>query len=740
MKKLYAFIFLLFVVVGQVNATHIVGGEFQLSHKGLRGQAYTLTLNLYFDEINGDPGAEDPSVQAAVFSKSTNKLITTFVLPKESQQQVSYTNPACSNARLRTRLIRYSRDISLDAAVFNEPGGYYVVWERCCRNRVIDNISDPGSAGNTFYMEFPAVTSSGNPFLNSSPVFDIPKGDYACVNTPFVFDFGATDPDNDELVYSLVTPISGYSNRMQPHPAALPAPLFQSAPYPLVTWNNGTSLRNVIPGPAPLQVNSRTGQLSFTANRLGLYVFSVLCEEYRAGRKIGEVRRDFQLMVIDCPVNSGPQVRMRVPGSRDFYQQGQILAITDPNQRCLDLLITDANRRENVSLTIRPINFGADLATITPLSGVLNGTSDTLRAKLCLSNCIAIPGPYVVEVIATDAGCPLPKSDTLRIQFTVPLFPNAPPQIVTSLVNNAGIVPDGQTMNFNVTGTDPEQDQITIEGAGRGFRLEDMGMVFTSATGTGVVSAPFSWRPNCSMVRPGMIYMIDFTVTDRRCPGNEKKSVVTVRLTYNEDKNVQPEITTDLAGNGASLKPGQPIRFNVLGLDADNDAITIRANGRGFDMAALGMTFRNGSTGIGRITEPFVWIPDCATLEKFGDQFIIDFTIQDNRCAPNHLNTVSVQIDLSDYETVTGSFEPPNVFTPNREDEANETFRIPTLPPDNCKDQFEKIEIYNRWGRLVFQSTHRDFAWTGENYPPGMYYYQIKYRNSIYKSTVSLLR
>jgi hypothetical protein len=385
-----------------------------MRYKGTRGAQYTLTLNLYFDEINGDPGAEDPVVQAVIFSKHTNRLVDVFVLPKVSQQQVNYSNPVCTNARLSTRLVKYASDIILNPAVYKDPEGYYVVWERCCRNRVITNILDPGSAGNSFYLEFPAVaTPDGNPFINSSPNFLVPKGDYACINTPFVFDFGATDPDGDELRYSLVTPISGHSSRNTPNPFAVSPPVYTPAPYPSVRWASGIDLDNVIPGPAPLRVNPRTGQLTFTANKVGLYVFSVRCEEFRAGRKIGEVRRDFQLMVIDCPVNLGPAVRMKVPGQAGFYVESQLINVTDPNQRCLDLLITDANRQENVKLTLRPINFGADLATVDPAGGVIGGPGDTLRAKVCLANCLESPGPYWLDIIATDAGCPAPKSDTV---------------------------------------------------------------------------------------------------------------------------------------------------------------------------------------------------------------------------------------------------------------------------------------------------------------------------------------
>ncbi len=739
MKNVYLALILFFACICHARATHIVGGEFELRYKGVRSD-YTLTLNLYFDEINGDPGAEDPVVQAAIFSKRTNQLIDVYTLSKVSQQQVSYTNPVCTDTRLRTRQIKYGTDLFLNPATYRDPEGYYVVWERCCRNRVITNIVEPGSAGNSFYMEFPAVVAAdGQSFLNSSPNFVVPKGDYACVNTPFVFDFGATDPDGDELRYSLVTPISGHSSRNFPNPSALNPPLYRPAPYPSVLWAEGISLSNVIPGPVPLRANPQTGQLTFTPNKLGLYVFSVRCEEFRAGRKIGEVRRDFQLMVIDCPVNQGPAVRMKVPNQPGYYLESQLITITDPNQRCLDLLITDVNRQENVKLTVRPLNFGADLATVAPAGGVIQGPGDTLRAKICLSTCVESPGPYWVEIIATDAGCPAPKSDTLRVQFNVPVLANATPDIVTSLAGNAGFVRDGEMLNFAVTGVDPDKDQIAIEAAGRGFKLEDLGMSFAGGTGTGTLTAPFAWKPNCDRVRSGVAYVVDFYVVDKRCPNSTKRDVVTVRLEFQERENGQPEVSTDLAGNAAGIKPGQTIRFNVLGTDADKDPITVRAVGRGFDMAAAGMQFESGKTGIGRLTAPFAWSPDCATLEALGNYYVIDFILQDNRCAANRADTVTVTIDLTDYEAVPGVFEPYNVFTPDG-DAINPAFMMPNLPPDNCKDQFQRIEVYNRWGKVVFQSTRRDFAWTGEGYPVGIYYYLIKYRNSVYKGSVSLLR
>ena len=84
------------------------------------------------------------------------------------------------------------------------------------------------------------------------------------------------------------------------------------APYPDVSWLPGYGANNAIQGSPALSVDARTGQLSVTATQLGLFVFAVRVEEYRNGLKIGEVRRDFQLLVIDCPPQTTPQPAVQI--------------------------------------------------------------------------------------------------------------------------------------------------------------------------------------------------------------------------------------------------------------------------------------------------------------------------------------------------------------------------------------------------------------------------------------------
>jgi gliding motility-associated-like protein len=741
MKHLYIYCILFYLTICSAFATHIVGGEFELTSSG-RGYQYTLTLNLYFDDINGEKGAEDASVIAVIYSKRNNTQMQVEVLPRVSYGQVNYTNPECTSARLQTRLIRYSAPLTLDPAKYTDEMGYYVVWERCCRNNTISNIINPHDAGMAFYMEFPPVVLNNTRFTNSSPSFTVPKGDYACVNEPFVFDFGARDPDGDQLEYKLVTPYNGYSSS-QPTTNRNPYSLgkYYKAPYPEVKWATGFNLSNVIPGRAPLRVNSATGQITFTAGRTGLFVFSVLAEEYRNGKKIGEVRRDFQLMVIDCPKNIPPKVQVREPGSSKFYTPGKVIKVAVNGDRCFNVAIADSNLREQINLSLRPLNFAAGLATLSPLQGTLNGPSDTIRAKVCFVECAYNkPGePYLFQIIASDNGCPVPKRDTLQIAIDFEQKLNSPPQTFTDLPGNTAEIIAGNAIRFNVTGTDADNEKISLTAVGRGFDLAAAGMLFTNGSGIGKVSSPFVWEPDCNKAEADKTYKIDFITKDERCPGEQKIDTVSVTLVYKSRTTNQPDVITSLTSNKVRLLTNQEIKFDVIATDPDNDPIVLRAVGRGFNLEEVGMNFRNNRTGIGKITEPFSWLPVCDNILSDRSTYIIDFIVTDNSCARNRSDTITVELEITDHIMTFDGFEPPNVFTPNG-DGKNDTFFIPDLPVDNCRDGFERIEIYNRWGKQVYIGDNREFSWNGAGFPTGVYFYLIHYRSRTYKGSVSLLR
>jgi len=185
-------------------------------------------------------------------------------------------------------------------------------------------------------MEFPPLVKDGEPFINSSPELFPPLSDYACVNQPFYFDFGGTDADGDSLVYYLSNPINGNSSRNDPAPIEA-----ISAPYPFVNWNAGHSLNQVIQGDPVLNIDNK-GMIRVKPSETGLFVFAVTCDEYRDGKLIGKVIRDFQMLVIDCRLSSPPVATPILPdGSGEYNQTDTIeFRVGDPN-KCFDIEVRD---------------------------------------------------------------------------------------------------------------------------------------------------------------------------------------------------------------------------------------------------------------------------------------------------------------------------------------------------------------------------------------------------------------
>lgn len=282
---------------------HIYGGEMSVRTTA-RTNYYTLKVTLFFDQTTSNADTYERDIQLYIFRKSDNVRTDEITVNQTSSQQVRYDNQACANLRnLKVLAMYYTKEIYLNPAIYNDPGGYYVIWDRCCRSADISNIQNPAGEGMLFYMEFPPVVRNGAVFTNSSPEFSFPNGEYICVNKPFKLNFNATDADGDQLRYSLVTPLAGFTDNTPQNTAGDGK---SHASYPEIIWLPGYSAARSIPGNPPLSIDAQTGQLSITASQTGLFIFAVLCEEYRNGVKIGAIRREFQMPVIDCGNTTPP--------------------------------------------------------------------------------------------------------------------------------------------------------------------------------------------------------------------------------------------------------------------------------------------------------------------------------------------------------------------------------------------------------------------------------------------------
>ena len=201
MKRLILISALHLILSNSLFATHIVGGEFEILH--LEGDRYQFRQIQYFDVVNGDPDAKDLQINASIFRKRDNVFVRSVLMRYQTESYVPYTNPVCTNDKLVTNRIVYTTEVILNPTLFSDPQGYYMVWERCCRNNIINNIVKPDETGQTFYLEFPPIRKNEEEFRNSTPQLFPPLSDYACVNRFYYVDFRGFDPDGDSLVYSL---------------------------------------------------------------------------------------------------------------------------------------------------------------------------------------------------------------------------------------------------------------------------------------------------------------------------------------------------------------------------------------------------------------------------------------------------------------------------------------------------------------------------------------------------------
>jgi gliding motility-associated-like protein len=140
-------------------------------------------------------------------------------------------------------------------------------------------------------------------------------------------------------------------------------------------------------------------------------------------------------------------------------------------------------------------------------------------------------------------------------------------------------------------------------------------------------------------------------------------------------------------------------------------------------------------TNNGRVESVFTWTPDCRANDR--EEFEVKITLTEENCSPSPPKTISLFLRVPIPDDV--EFVPANIFTPNG-DNINDQFELPNLPPDYCEAAFSRIQVFNRWGTKVFESTDRSFKWDGANHSEGVYYYLIDFSSRQYKGTVTLVR
>ncbi|MBL7811281.1 MAG: gliding motility-associated C-terminal domain-containing protein [Bacteroidetes bacterium] len=302
MKGVFYRVVLAFLLPFSAFGTHIVGGEITYQYQG--SDKYKIRLDLYIDCLNGSSGAiqQDAKAWIAVFDGNTNQFLSQYTneVNRQGPQRVQKTNYNCLAVAPNACVDHYWYEVTVTLPP--RTGGYYISFQRCCRNNTITNLLNPQSTGSNFWTQIPDYRTLPDKKPNSSAVFKELPPNFLCTNTQLKFDHSATDADGDSLAYELFWPYTGGTNT-QPRPDNQGNGTLKTPPFVPVSWLNPYTYGNPVDGNPALNIDSKSGFLTLTPTRVGQFVVGIRVKEYRKGILISETKRDYQFNVQACVID-----------------------------------------------------------------------------------------------------------------------------------------------------------------------------------------------------------------------------------------------------------------------------------------------------------------------------------------------------------------------------------------------------------------------------------------------------
>ncbi len=739
MKYILTGLGMLFLMPLSFFANHIVGGEIYYDQIGTG--TYKVTLKLYRDcSISTNPPFDDPA-SVMVFNANGGYVKTLEMNFNGASNVPNTINNPCINL---------PDDICVQEAVYQEQiylaprtGGYYLVYQRCCRNNTIVNLINPGIVGSTYMEHIPGPEQAA---VNSSPRYNTRPDKFICNGFDIQYNHAATDPDGDSLVYSFSSPFTGLDaccpklgtgaapNASSPEcpvpPATCPV-VGNPPPYNTVPFVSPYSGAIPISSSPVINIHPQTGLISGKPNVNGQWVVGVLVKEYRNGKLIGEHLRDFQYNVTPCEKNFSS-------------------VIQEQTQFCFGLTVNFQNLSVNGISYLW--NFG-DPATLTDFSTAFNPTYTYPDS-----------GKYVVTLIVNPGA---PCADTSK--QTVTVYPLLQPTLSVTPYNACA---DDNKFDFSAGGSFASystfnwtfgvnaspaasilqnQPGVTYNAAGD----YPVKLVVQQATCTKTIldtvqvyerpKAYFNPSPligcepfpvffkDSSTHGTALIYLWDFGDGTSSTQSNPlhiytQTGVYNVSLTIITTTGCK-DTSTYKAPGLITVKPSPKANFNADPLETDFFNSTINFIDLSKDGISMVFDLKDGTV--------LNQVPAQHYYENFGNYAVTQIVTGSNGCP----DTAVVWIKIRPEHLVWI----PNAFTPFLKDGDNDVFKPVLVGATEYS-----LLIYDRWGNLLFTSHNLNDGWDGTFHnkacPLGVYVYKIVYKDEVEMryhtrtGTISLVR
>ncbi len=455
MKKVFTLVTALIMgimVLGttETRASHAVGADITYQYVG--PNQFLLTLRLYRDCF----GIPAPTSATIGYTSSCfpGGSITLQPLPGTGQQIptspcVPTVVTTCNGGT------GYGIQEWIYQGVVTLPGpcvDWRFDYNLCCRNDQINTLINPAS----FNLYVSTTLDNFNYPTNSSPTFsNIPVTQF-CIGNQFYYSQGATDIDGDSLVFSLAP---SETNLNQP-----------------VTYAPGYGPLTPLASSTPIVCNPTNGTISFTPSVLQVGVLAVVCEEFRNGVKIGQVKRDMQMKVVSTCIGTAPFILSPTDPNGNpapYYTAScgdtSIYIVLDQPVQCGSIVQTDIR-------ILTPQGLPNPVLSATPVN-CINGQTDSILVTFFYPLTAGITYAYTKEgfdgnTFLSECGVEVPEFDSLAFNVTDPGIFNTEPVTVSCAF-------DSFTVSF-------DYDIIcnTLSGNGSEFILVDANGVSYPVTGT----------------------------------------------------------------------------------------------------------------------------------------------------------------------------------------------------------------------------------------------------------------
>ncbi|MFK8039339.1 MAG: gliding motility-associated C-terminal domain-containing protein [Crocinitomicaceae bacterium] len=404
---LFSFLFLT-IFASQSFASHFSGGQISLQYTGVPNTyLVNMSLTYYCD------GASPTLTPAVTFTNNCGFTNITETLNLVLDQEVSAVNdlfcPEATNCNGGSipgmRLLQYQKIVELEPC-----NSWTVAFASCCRNGTTNVNGQPG-----FYLEtiFNTATSPTNssPSIEWTPTNGFDPIPYGCATILKTYALNVVENDGDSLVFSFTSALVGpgqpvlYNAGFSGTPSGLPAPN-PSGPIPNIN------------------IDPNTGLMEFTATIPGVYIITILIEEYDAfGNLLSSMMHDFQFVAEICANNqpSGPSsvsnFNPNNSGAQYSPQQNSI-SMCVGDQFCFDVTFSDI---DGDSLEL--VSNAADILPGATFDVIYQSPAgDTITGAFCWVFQAGYSGS-IINITAKELIC-IPGTSTFSVNLNIPPFLN----------------------------------------------------------------------------------------------------------------------------------------------------------------------------------------------------------------------------------------------------------------------------------------------------------------------------